>query len=208
MSVLGRTASRARGNRGFSYIELVVVMLLMGTMAAVTVPRALRSTPMADVDRTARQLARDMEQVRMRAMASKRTVRVTFDQSSGFYAAFMDISTLRTGTFSETVAEARQARLLARGSKGGIPGVLLPKRVKFGTGSVSGLGPLEDAISGAIGLAGNKVDFDARGMATPVGTKGTIYITHENDPSAVAAITISGAGSFQAWRYRDGSWQR
>jgi hypothetical protein len=33
-----------------------------------------------------------------------------------------------------------------------------------------------------------------------------IFLTHGDDPSAVAAVSISGAGAFRAWRHRNGTW--
>ncbi len=195
-------------SQGFTVIELIVVVLVIGVVAVIGIPRAVTSTPSRDVDRAARQLTRDLEQVRFRAIASKRKVRVSFDAQNDFYAAFLDLTPSRSGVILETEDEARASRLLMRGSQAGIPGVPLPKRVQFGVGGTS-VGPLGDPISAdPIELDGDQAEFDTRGMVTPAGYGGTIYLTHEGDPSVVAAVTISGAGAFQAWRYRDGKWTR
>ena len=198
--------ARLRNNRGFSILEMVIVVLLMGMLMSMTVPRALRTTPKQEVDRAARQLARDLEAVRLRAMAAKRIVRLSFYESKGFYAAYMDMTTDRSGKINETLDEARNARLLARGSDAGIPGVQLEKTVQFGTGKAT-KDPMGNSASDGVALTDDRVEFTIRGMVTPIGSGGTIFLTHRDDPEAVAAVTISGSGAFRSWRYRDGEWK-
>lgn len=195
--------------RGFTILEMVTVLALFGAVAAIAIPRALRPSPYMEVDHAARAMVNDLEAARMRAMAAKRRVRVAFDVNKDFYAAFMDVSSDRTGAISETAEEARAMGVLVRGNNAmGIPGQPLPAGVAFGAGSV-GTGPLGASISGDfVALDSDRVEFDVRGMVTPLGSGGVVYLVHEDDPSAVAAVTISGGGAFQAWRYRNGKWIR
>ncbi len=195
------------GERGITVIELVVVMLMFAVVATVALPRAVKSSPEQQVDLAARALMRDLEQVRMRAIAAKRQVRVHIDRSKDFYAAFMDITADRQGTIGETTKEAQASGLLARGSEGGIPGVPLPRRVTFGAGAAT-TGPRDVSIADPVSLTNDRVDFDARGLVTPAGAGGTVFITHEDDPTAVAAVSISGASAFRTWRFRGGQWTR
>lgn len=193
--------------RGFTIIELVVVILMLGVVAAIVLPRSLRSTPTQQVDRTARQVTQDLELIRMRAIAAKRVARLEFDQASDFYTAFMDTTETREGTIDGTVAEFRLSGLVARGSEGGIPGVELPRNVKFGCGNATP-GPLSFECAGnPIQLdVDDGASFDTRGMLTPLGTTGVVYLVHEEDDNAVAAVTLTGGGAFSYWRFRGGSW--
>ncbi|MEE9132078.1 MAG: type II secretion system protein [Gemmatimonadota bacterium] len=198
-----------RDRRGFTMIEMVIVVLIMGAMAAVAVPRAMRTTPQQEVHGAARQIMRDLESARMRAIATKRVVRLSFDQANEFYAAFLDVTAEHSGDISETVQEARASRFLARGSNGGIPGAELATHVKFGSGQAT-TGPLGGSISDAIAFQNDRCEFDARGMVRPVAgvrTGGAIFVTHERDASVVAAVTVSGSGAFRTWDYRDGKWR-
>jgi type II secretory pathway pseudopilin PulG len=186
---------------------MVVVVLLLGVVASIAIPRALKTTPRQELTRATRQLARDLELVRTQAVAAKRTVRVRFWTSAGFYTAFMDATADRDGTINEDEAEVRTSRLIARGKYAGLPGVELPDRIVFGSGDASA-GPLGGGASDPVPFADDRVEFNTRGMVLPLGTQGVLFLAHEDDPSVVAAVTVSGAGSFEVWHYRDGNWER
>jgi general secretion pathway protein H len=197
-----------RNKLGFSLVETIVVMLLLAVVASVAVPRALKPSPNRQVELAARALARDLELLRMRAIAAKRQVRVRFYESERFYSAFMDTTALRSGSISEADAEVTASRLLTRGSKVGLPGVELPSGIQFGTGIVT-TGPAGHAASSALVLAnGDFVEFDSRGMVAPPGSGGVIYLTHEEVGSAVSAVTITGASAFRTWVFRGGEWTK
>ncbi|HSG80750.1 MAG TPA: GspH/FimT family protein, partial [Gemmatimonadota bacterium] len=186
---------RLRNNRGVTLMELIVVALLLGVVASVALPRALRTTPRQQLSRATRQLARDLELVRTQAVASKRLVRVYFDVGNEFYTAFLDITSNRAGTIDEVEDEVRQSRMVTRDKVGGLPGVSLPSKIVFGYGSAS-TSPLGGPVSDPVPFDSDRVEFNSRGMVTPLGTQGVVYLEHEDDPSVVAAVTISGAGAF------------
>lgn len=201
--------STARHERraGFTLIELVVVMLLLAVVATISIPRALKTTPRAQVDMAARALARDLELVRMRSITAKRSVEVRFDESEGFYTAFIDVSPARSGEIQETANEVSETGLFTQASEGGLPVVKLPRGVVFGSGAASS-GPEGIAANNAITLKEGRVRFSARGLVEPYGEEGAIYLTHVDDPGAVAAVTISGASAFRAYFFRAGRWER
>lgn len=196
-----------RNRRGFTVIDLIVVLLMLAVMATIILPRALRSSPRLQVDLAARALSRDLETLRMRAIAAKRHVRVNFDQAGRFYTAYMDMTPGRLGIVAETADEIRGTGLSVRGAAGDVPGVPLPRGVVFGSGSALS-GPDGADASDAIALDSDFVEFDARGMVAPPGSGGVIYLVHEDDETAVAAVTISGAGAFRVWRYEVGIWRK
>jgi type II secretion system protein H len=198
-----------RNRQGFTLIEMVIVMLLAGVMAAVAVPRALRTSPQQEVHKAARQIMRDLESARMRAIASKRVVRLSFYESREFYAAYQDVTGSRSGAISETEQEARASRFIARGNMGKIPGADLAKHVAFGSG-LAKEGPFGSSLSDPITFKSDYVEFDVRGMVRPVdGVRagGVIVLTNEQDPSIVSAVTVTASGAFRAWDYRDGKWR-
>ena len=36
---------------------------------------------------------------------------------------------------------------------------------------------------------------------------GVILVVHEDDPSIVAAVTVTGSGAFRSWNWQDGKWR-
>ena len=200
---------KTRNSQGFTLIEMVIVLMIFGLMAAVTIPRAMRVSPRQQVHQAARQVMRDLEASRMRAISAKRVVRMSFYASKDFYAAFMDVSKGRRGDIEESEEEARASRFLARASDSGIPGAELPNGVVFGSGSATA-GPMGEAISDPIMFDSDLVEFDARGMVRPINgvrSGGTILVVHEDDPSIVAAVTVTGSGAFRSWNWQDGKWR-
>lgn len=196
-----------RREAGFTLIEAIVVMLLLAVAAALAVPRALQPSPSRQVEVAARALTRDLEQLRMRAIATKRRVRVRFYATDRFYSAFMDVTPNRSGAISETSEEARASGVQVDATHAGVPGVQLPTGVRFSSGSVT-IGPDGMPVTAGIDLQDDMVEFSGRGLVLPPSTGGTVYLTHRDEPDAVAAVTVSGASAFQAWRYIAGKWVR
>jgi prepilin-type N-terminal cleavage/methylation domain-containing protein len=71
--------------RGMTMMELLVVIVMIGIMAAMVVPR-LRASPRRLVLESARQLSRDVELVRSRALGTKRAARLTLVGSTAWIA--------------------------------------------------------------------------------------------------------------------------
>jgi type II secretory pathway pseudopilin PulG len=195
----GRTA-------GFSIIDMVVVMMLIGVAVAIAMPRGIKRTPRQELNSATRQLLHNLELARTRAIAKKRPVRMRFDISKGFYTAFIDISEARSGVIAETADEARDTRLVFTAREAGIPGIELPESVEFGYGDAT-VSPLGEPIAGTIELEDDRVEFNGRGMVVPLGNGGTIYLTHKDHPSLVSAISISGTGAVRSWRFNEDDWE-
>jgi prepilin-type N-terminal cleavage/methylation domain-containing protein len=180
--------------RAFTLIEIMAVLIVIGVMSAMVVPR-FRVTPATETRLAARQLVRDIEQVRTKALATKRLTRLVFDANAGTYTAYMDHD--NDGTIAETVTERNAINL------GGIRE--LDEDVVIGRGSAP---IIAGEVSGnAVTLASNSVTFDRRGLPTPFGSRGAVYLTAASDASAVWAVQLSGAGGIRLWRYLNSAWQ-
>ncbi len=186
--------SRNRRGAGFTIIEVVTVLAVIGIVVAIAMPR-LRISPQRRVDSTARQLARDLELARTRALAARRQVRVAFDPSTGTYVGYLDHD--RNQVFDESATEIQA--LMGLGERE------LPPDVRYGRGS-AGAVPV-DSAAGAITFPGNRLELNTRGVLEPFGSRGTIYLVHRDVSSVVAAVTVSGSASVQVWTYRGGQWQ-
>ena len=181
------------GRRGFSLIELLTVITVMGIMMTIALPY-MRVSPQTKVRSAGRDLVRYLEVIRTRALAAKKIVRLTFDLTEGSYTAYLDDD--RDQIFLQTVAESQAVGIGTRS---------LRTRTVFGMGNASELPNYPG--TGPVTFANNRVEFNTRGVTTPFGLRGVVYIMYGDDPNAVAAVSISGSASFKVWEYRDGAWQ-
>ena len=184
---------RLSGRRGFSLIELLTVVTVMGIMMTIALPY-MRVSPQTKVRSAGRDLVRYLEVIRTRALSTKKTVRLTFDLADGSYTAYLDDD--RDQIFLQTVAESQAVGIGTRS---------LRTRTVFGMGNASELPNYPG--TGPVTFANNRVEFNTRGVTTPFGLRGVVYIMYGDDPNAVAAVSISGSASFKVWEYRDGAWQ-
>ena len=180
--------------RGFTLVEMIFVLAMMGILFAITIPRIKVSTG-KKVRLAAQQLVRDLEVARTRSLSTKQNARIIFNEVDNSYTGYLDDN--RDGVFGLTKAETDALR--ARGK------VSLRSGVIFGRGTAAPLP--SDPGAGAITLTNNTVEFSARGVTEPFGSRGTIYLVHASDPNAVAAVFITAAGSFQAWSFQGGTWR-
>ncbi len=190
-----RTVQVLSRSRGFTLIEMVVVIAMMGILLAVAIPRLAR-TAKTRVGQSAQQLAQDLELARTRALTTRSAVRMAFDISGRAYRPFLDFN--RDSVFAQSQTENDSARAFNFHT--------LQTGVNFArAGGIPDLPILPG--SGAITLTGNRVDFDSRGLTTPFGTKGVIYLNESSDPTAVAAVSVTAASGIRAWVYKGGVWQ-
>ncbi|MEO8031138.1 MAG: GspH/FimT family pseudopilin [Gemmatimonadota bacterium] len=190
-----RTVQIPSRSRGFTLIEMVVVIAMMGILLAIAIPR-LAKTAKTRVGQSAQQLAQDLELARTRALTTRSAVRVTFDAVAKTYRPYLDFN--RDSVFAQSQAENDSARAFSFRT--------LQTGVSFArAGGIPDLPILPGA--GAITLTSSRVDFDSRGLTTPFGSKGVIYLNESSDPTAVAAVSVTAASGIRVWIYKGGVWQ-
>jgi Tfp pilus assembly protein FimT len=174
-------------------VELLVIVTMIGIMSAAVIPK-LRPTSGRLVRESARQLARDIELVRSRALATKRTSRFVMLTDST-WTGYRDIE--GDGVVLEDAASQDSVRAFGVRTT--------DARVKLGRGTAPALAgwPTGDPTS----FTGSRFEFNQGGLTQPFGTQGVIYVQHRTETGAVAAVTVTGAGSVRVWRYQGGVWQ-
>lgn len=179
---------------GFTMIELLMVVMVSGIMMAVVVPR-FRISPETEVQLAGMQLAQDIDLARTRALTTRSMVRVSFGPTVRNYTGYLDDDA--NGTIAGTIGERNALRGFATRT--------LPTRVNYGRGTASGAP--NSFGSGVITFSGNEINFDSRGLATPMGTGGTIYLAHDEVKSAVVAVVVSPAGAVRLWTWYNQQWK-
>lgn len=179
---------------GFTLVEMMIVVVVMGLAMMVAIPR-FRASDKTKARQAATQLTADLELARAKAMARRANVRVVFDAATNSYTGYLDWD--RDGVIGETTAE--RDSLNAFGTR------TLPNSATFGR---SGQADITNfAGAGAITFPTPQINFDGRGLTTPFGTRGVVYVQLAADTGAVAAVTVSGAGGIRLWTTEGGYWR-
>lgn len=166
----------------------------MGLATMIAVPR-FRVSDKTKARQVATQLAADLEVARSKAMAHRAQVRVVFDVATNSYTGYLDFD--RDGIFALNSAERDSLR--AFGTR------VLPEGAVFGR---SGQADITNfAGAGDITFPAPEITFDGRGLSSPFGTRGVIYVKRADDAAAVAAVTVSGAGGIRLWTTEGGYWR-
>ncbi len=179
---------------GFTLIEMMIVIVVMGLGMMIAIPR-FRVSDKTKARQLATQLTGDLEVARSKAMAHRAQVRVVFDAATSSYTGYLDFD--RDGVFAESNAE--RDSLHAFGTR------VLPTGASFGRAGQVDI--TNFAGAGAITFPTPQINFDGRGLTTPFGTRGVVYVQLAADTGAVAAVTVSGAGGVRLWTSEGGYWR-
>ncbi len=82
---------RARHDRGFSVIELMMVVLMIGTLAAIAVPVMTDMTASIKLNEAARIVEREMQDARLKAVSSNRVIRVRLNCPAAGYIRSVEV---------------------------------------------------------------------------------------------------------------------
>jgi prepilin-type N-terminal cleavage/methylation domain-containing protein len=180
--------------RGFSMVEVLVVVVVVGLLMAIVIPR-FRVSQTTKARQAADQLVRDLEAARSRAIATRSLTRVVISALSSSYTGYLDSD--RNGVLAESAAETSALESFRSRA--------LEADVRIGRGTAADLPGYAGA--GSVTLPNSRVEFDSRGLTTPLGTSGVIYLQSVTDPSVITAVSVSGAAAIRSWVYRGGVWQ-
>ena len=78
-----------RGRRGFTLVEALVIIVMIGILTKIIVPR-FRVSNATQVRNAARLMASDLEAARTRALSTVTTVRVVFTTGTQTYTGYLD----------------------------------------------------------------------------------------------------------------------
>ena len=181
---------------GFTFIELVLVLMLISIMASI-IPAAFSIPPSRQVENNATMIATQLEMARTESLSNRRLVQIAFNVGAGTYTGYVD----HDGDDVIGAVSAETAAFPEFSERS------LSDLVVFGRGSAAAV-PGDDT-SDAVTLPGTALTLNDQGIPDPWGTMGTIYLAHSREPTAVAAISVSSAGSFKVWRWDDdaASWR-
>jgi len=174
---------------GFTLVQLMVVMAVMGVTASIALPGFMRFAPRMRLKSAARGIVSDMQMARTKSLKERSTWAIQFDTGTSEYVLLSDDGPDDTwNTGDDTVFKTVN---LTDGN-----GILL------GTGY--GERPSEPYPGSADGVsfADDRILFNSDGTSV----SGTVYIKNSRDET-FAVGCLSAAGRIKTWRNYGSGWE-
>ena len=172
--------------QGFSMIELMIVIAIIGIIAGIGIPNLIKYRPRAQLKKAARDLYSNMQLARVKAMRDSSQWAVQFDTDAGAYSLLSDEGADEDwNTIDDEIFKSVDLAGYAGVSYGTLHG---PR-----TGATSN-------PSDGVSFSANRVIFNSNGTSK----SGTIYINNGSDTYAVGSA--SNAGRVKAWHNYGGVW--
>lgn len=181
-----------REEKGYTLIELVIAVSLIGIVSAMAAPQFLQMAPKMRVDSATRQVVSEMLSLKFKAISENRKYRIIFGQPNG-----NQYQVQQDGNRDDDYTDAADTFVKT---------VTLPETIVFGTNAsknTSGDPVCDDAIC---------FGSDNGASFKPIGTSdtGSLYLIPTEDKGSgkcdrMRAVSVNNAGRVKAWRYKGGS---
>lgn len=177
-------------NKGFTIIEVIVVIVVIGIMAAIAVPNFIGYLPESRLKNASRDLFSNLQLAKIGAIKNNTNWAVVFNVGAGeYYVCSNNGGDGWTGSGNDTVETT--VRLADYGSG-----------VTYGTGAATTPAPLDTTFDNGVTYPGDVVVLEPRGTTQ---SGGTVFLTNNANKSCIGVGTTS-AGVVRLRRWTGSNW--
>lgn len=163
---------QVRSNKGFSLIELMIAIGILGIVFAIAMPNFNKNRLNTNLKEAARDISSDISHYKQRAIAENRAYRINFNAAANNYTIQQETVVLVGGVPTRT-------------------GIY----VNFPTPKNVGAGNLNIVIFGAPSFGGFPyIQLDPRGTASNTCANNCILVLRQNQRLSIATITTNVMG--------------
>lgn len=189
--------------RGFSMVEITVVLLVVLIIAAIAIPSLMQAWYNVQLRGTASEVSDLMQQARMLAAKKNATYSIRYQVSNGVQRVYIDLNnngTLDAGEpFIDLGRQIIAAASAPSGGSGQPTAYVLPGDTTSGT-------PCDNTCTLAYSPRGLPCNYTTPPTCTTPSASYFVYYFNDNRPNGWAAVSVTKAGRTKALLWNGTSW--
>jgi len=172
-----------KNSKGFTLVEVIIVVVIIGIMAAISIPSISRWLPNYRLKRAARDVYSSMQKARMLAVKLNRETAIEFDPGTNKY-------TLCDNWSGGCIGNSQETDLSTIGSG-----------VGYGHGDATSA--VGSGFDNEVTYSADTAIFGPRGLGK---TSGYVYLDHQGNTKTYAVGSLT-SGSIRILKWQGGAWK-